>query len=53
MCSFETIIIELQIQLNRDIYEMGKITYEMYQKVNELLMQKLAKSNKTDEENIR
>ena len=35
--------IKIQIALNKKMYEIGKITYDIYSKVNEILVSRLTK----------
>jgi len=46
--SYETIITELQIKLNEDVYQMGRISKDVYIKMNNHLHQKLTKYQRED-----
>ena len=46
--TMDDIKIHLQIGLNKRMYEIGKIPYEMYSKANEILISRLQSRGKCD-----
>ena len=46
--NFNPVTIKLQMGLNQRVYDIGKITYEMFSKANEILISRLQLCNDYD-----
>ena len=46
--NFNPVTIKLQMGLNQRMYDIGKITYEMFSKANEILISRLQLCNDYD-----
>jgi hypothetical protein len=48
LISKETITVEIQINMNRRMFEKGRISFEIYKKANDILLNKLTEQQRID-----